>query len=380
MIVACRAFAGARDPSAACSGGGFHPERWGRGCALGDELTWLERLDQHCTVGEDGLRRMARRSAARDACAPTNCAAAARTARRVARSHAAAGADVAPRGRAKVPVEAADVLGLDVQPRLRDHRRAELIDGRLEVEPRRDRAREFRERAHQRKVVDDAADDCRVAHLDRDVAAARQRRAVQLRDRAARERLRVRGSKASASGAPHAASTSRLVWPKPWVGACEWRRERSARPLGEDVGPARRPLAPLDERGARRRERRREHREPHAVAEERPRPREERGEEHGQEDDEQYEGAREQRERPRRPLLDEPRLLARRAPSAAAAAGRAPRARRPPPPLRQHGGLGGGVRRLDVAQLRRQRQRSADGATRRRGAREHRSQHFRISP
>ena len=39
-------------------------------------------------------------------------------------------------------------------------------------------------------------------------------------------------------------------------------RERGAQPLGEDVGPARRPLAPLDERGARRRERRREHREP----------------------------------------------------------------------------------------------------------------------
>ena len=37
-----------------------------------------------------------------------------------------------------------------------------------------------------------------------------------------------KASNASASGAPHAASTSRLVWPKPWVGACEWRRESAA--------------------------------------------------------------------------------------------------------------------------------------------------------
>ena len=62
--------------------------------------------------------------------------------------------------RLAVPSVAADVLGLDVQPRLRHHRRAELRDARLQVEPPQpDQTREFGRGAHQRKVDDDAADD-----------------------------------------------------------------------------------------------------------------------------------------------------------------------------------------------------------------------------
>ena len=87
--------------------------------------------------------------------------------------------------------------------------------------------------------------------------------------------------------------------------------ELGAEAFGEHVGAHRRPLAPLDERGARRSERARHQPEPHVTPEGPKQRGERRGEQHGQEEEHQRERAHEEGNRARRRLVDERRLLAR---------------------------------------------------------------------
>ena len=221
-------------------------------------------------------------------------------------------ADVLPATRAEVPLEAAQVLGLDIEASLCDHRRGELRDGRLQVEPAQPghpRA-EVREHEHQRKVCPYPIDDVRVAHLDGERLAARIRRAVHLRDRARGERLLVERRE----GGQHRLAHRRLHLASrvgPTVPRCLRVElgEDGAQPLGEDVRPRRRPLPPLDEGSARTRERHLYEREPDALPEGAPVPRHEGGEHGGQEDEQKHDGAREQLPRPRRLAVHQARLL-----------------------------------------------------------------------
>ncbi len=89
------------------------------------------------------------------------------------------------------PRQRALILSLELVVELLLNPGADLLADRLRVHPRRDPLREPENQAEVLHVGAHGGGDARVLDLDRDLAAVRERRAVDLADRRGRDRLLV---------------------------------------------------------------------------------------------------------------------------------------------------------------------------------------------
>mmetsp|Transcript_51985 Transcript_51985/g.119596 ORF Transcript_51985/g.119596 Transcript_51985/m.119596 type:complete len:210 (-) Transcript_51985:243-872(-) len=207
----------------------------------------------------------------------------------------------------EIPTEASNVLRLNVQPCLRDHRVRELRHGSLQVQPRRGPKAhaQIGDLPHERKVLHDVLDHVRVAHLDHNLLPA-EKGSVDLRDRAGRERHTLKrlkvGVERHANGFLH--FTPGMI--KAVRGRLRVQTsERSAQRFREHVWAHGGPLPPLDEGGARPCKRGRHKREVEPLAKGSQNKCERQQQKHGREDGEQGQGAHRQLYARGRWLVDE---------------------------------------------------------------------------